>query len=419
MTGAAALARRLRRPGSLPGPAYLWYAGTGTAAAFLVIVLTKDAADRGDVPLVLAFFAATASGAALPLCLRAPITATVVQCAASAALAWGSAVDSGGPWPLTLPGIVIVVAQVGLMAVLHDWRIAAFAWWVTALACILMVALDPGGRTTSRADLTLVAYTTNSLLALLGGVFYRQRARIRRDLTEARQNVELEQSRRALVEERTRIARELHDVVAHSMSVIHMQATSARYRLPDLDDTTRAEFDEIAAGARSALGEMRQLLGVLRADRPGAAGNPVGERAPAPGFAQLPELVGNTHRRGTPTTLAVAPDLPTLPETTGTTVYRMVQEALSNAVRHAPGAEVGVTVGHEAGSLVVTVVNAPAPGPTGAAAHPDEDRPRHGLVGMAERAQLLGGTVAHGPQADGGFRVTARLPLSPGARSSR
>jgi signal transduction histidine kinase len=143
-------------------------------------------------------------------------------------------------------------------------------------------------------------------------------------------------------------------------------------------------------------------------------------------MAELAGLVHDADRRGAPTSLRVAPGLPPVSDTIGTTVYRIAQEALSNVVRHAPGAEAEVVVGTDTGTgtdhLVISVVNGPgsAPWPPAAAPEPaaGPDRTRHGLVGMRERTQLLGGSVAFGPDPGGGFRVTARLPLSPEPRSS-
>ncbi|WP_214403179.1 sensor histidine kinase [Pseudonocardia lacus] len=403
-----------------PRPAPLWYPCTAAVAAFLVIALAQDASAGHAVPLLVAFFAATASGAALPLSIPAPYAGALLQCAASGVLAWSGHTAPGQLWPLSTVSIVTVVGQVGLVAALHHWRTAVAVWWGTSLACMLLVVLDPGGREAGHAGPALVAYTGSALLVLIAVVSYRQRARIRRDLADARRDVEVAQARRALVEERTRIARELHDVVAHSMSVVHMQATSARYRLPYLDDAARAEFADIAAGARSAMGEMRRLLGVLRADDAEPGGQVTVGLAPAPGMAELAALVHDADRRGAPARLAVAPDLPPVSDTIGTTVYRIVQEALSNAVRHAPGAEAAVAIGTDAEYLVVTVENGPGTAPW---APPPADttgstRTRHGLVGMRERAELLGGSVTSGPDPDGGFRVTARLPLSPAPGST-
>jgi signal transduction histidine kinase len=298
--------------------------------------------------------------------------------------------------------IGVLVVHVGLVAVRHDWRVAVGVWWTLNGVRVAVVAADdrintPDGTT------VVVVLAVGSLVALLAGIGYRKRVRIREELAAARRDVAFEQERRSLAEERTRIARELHDVVAHSMSVIHMQATSAPYRLGDLDAAARAEFTSIAAGARGALGEMRQLLGVLR------GADTELDTAPAPGMAELPGLVGVTSRSGAPCTLVVDADVGDVPATVGTTIYRIVQEALSNVVRHANGAAATVRLSGERGGVTVTIVNGPG-GRAGFAAPDDPCRARHGLIGMRERVTHLGGELSHGPEPDGGFRVTAWLP---------
>ncbi|MFD7418269.1 sensor histidine kinase, partial [Kitasatospora purpeofusca] len=207
-----------------------------------------------------------------------------------------------------------------------------------------------------------------------------------------------------LLEERTRIARELHDVVAHHMSVITVQADSAPYRISGLSEPAQEEFASIAAAARESLGEMRRLLSVLRSD------GTEGDRAPQPGLDRLQQLVEATVRAGLPAELSLAAELGEVPPAVDLSAYRIVQEALANVVRHAPGARTQVSVRAAAGHLNVLVVNGPAPKP---AAPLESAGTGHGLVGMRERVRLTGGTLDTGPLPDGGFRVAARMPLPP------
>jgi signal transduction histidine kinase len=391
-------------PAGEPGPRrdsaeLLWFIGVSVLAAFTLIALALEA-DAAGVAAPVAFLASSLSCAALPVALRRPVVATVMQGAAVAALDLGASPEPGEPVQVPVVALGVVVVHVGLVAVHHDWPVAVGVWWTLNGVRVLVAAVDD--RITDETTLVVVL-AVSSLVVLLAGTGYRQRVRIRDELAAARRDVALEQERRSLVEERTRIARELHDVVAHSMSVIHMQATSAPYRLTHLDPATRSEFASIAAGARRALGEMRQLLGVLR----GADTEP--DTAPAPGLAELPELVATTSRSGAPCTLVVDPDVGDLPATLGTTVYRIVQEALSNVVRHADGAAAMVRLSRERGGVTVAVVNGPGDR-AGFVAPDDPDRVRHGLVGMRERVAQLGGELSHGPEPDGGFRVTAWLP---------
>jgi signal transduction histidine kinase len=393
---------------------FLWLATVSMLAAFAMIALAVEANRAGVDPFV-AYVASSVSCAALPLALRHPIVATVVQCAATATLDLsGSGHAASEPFPTMT--ICVLVAHVALIALRHGWQIAVGAWWTLAGVSVLLITLaGPDDKQTPYDEtLALVVLGSGSLIALIGGIAYRYRQRIRAELAAAQRDVEIEQERRTLVEERARIARELHDVVAHSMSVIHMQATSAPYRLPDVDPGTRSEFAAIATGAKGALGEMRQLLGVLRAT------DAEPETGPTPGLARLPELVEATSRYGGPVTLTVQPDVAPVPDTVGTTVYRIVQEALSNVVRHAPGASATVRVAREGTELVVTVANTLASGGTdgstargGAEAFDDPRRPRLGVTGMRERVARLGGEFSHGPEPSGGYQVTAQLPLPP------
>jgi signal transduction histidine kinase len=386
------------------GPQTLWTVIVSVLAAFCLIALAL-ASNTAGAPPVVAFLGSSLACAALVTALRWPVPATVMQCGAVAAL--GAGALSGH---LTEVGIAVLVGHVAIVTLRHRWWLAVGVWWTLLGTCVLITAMELGTGTEAGAGernetARLVVLAVSSLLVMLAGLAYRQRARISEELAAARRDVALEQERRSLIEERTRIARELHDVVAHGMSVIHMQAVSAPYRLERVDADTRAEFTAIADGARGALAEMRQLLGVLRA----TDAEPDAE--PAPNLDRLSELVEVTRRAGTPVTLEVDPAVQAASETVGTTVYRIAQEALSNVVRHAPGAPAAVHVSRDRSGLTVTVIN-------GAGPHPHLDpveqpgRPRLGLTGMRERVARLGGDLTFGPQPGGGFRVEARLPLA-------
>jgi signal transduction histidine kinase len=227
---------------------------------------------------------------------------------------------------------------------------------------------------------------------------------VRRDLAEQAEQTELERARRIALEERTRIARELHDVVAHHMSLMAIRAESAPHRLGALPDPeqVRGEFASLSGSAREALADMRRLLGVLRSDQPAA-------RAPQPGLTGLPGLIDSARQAGMTVELIAPPGLDRVPPGAGVCAYRIVQEALSNAGRHAPGAPVTVSVRHNADTVTLQVANGPGV-PAGPRAN--GHRPGHGLAGMRERAELLGGWLSAGAAPDGGFAVSAVLPLS-------
>jgi signal transduction histidine kinase len=226
-------------------------------------------------------------------------------------------------------------------------------------------------------------------------------------LSEQIEQVELEEAKRVVLEERTRIAREMHDVVAHHMSLIAVQAETAPYRLADLSDGAKEEFAALSATAREALNDVRRLLGVLRSDRPA-------ERDPQPQLRDVATLVEATRRAGVSVELSMPANGGTaVSHAVGLCAYRIVQEALSNAGRHAPGAPVHVTVERDPERLRLDVVNGP---PVLSAEIPAKGaRPGHGIAGMRERVAILGGSISAGPNAVGGFAVSAVLPLTEAA----
>lgn len=398
-------------------PGALWWLITGVGCLLLLTVAVPLSSAVYDVPLLVAFMAATTQCAALPVALVRPAVATLMQGAAITALALGGPVVDDVLWPVPVTGIVALCAHTAVLGLREGWRTAAAAWWFSVLLVLSLVVLDPNGRGVEVAGNSLIATTGSSVLVLVGTIAYRQRLLVRRQLLDARRDVELEQSRRALAEERTRIARELHDVVAHSMSVMHMQASTARFRLPQIGPEALDELDQIASTARVAMKEMRQILSVLR-DADGAV-----LKAPAPQLAQLHELAEAAARAGTPTDVHLSPAAAaaSLPGSVEVTAYRIAQEALSNVVRHAPGAQTTIDVDlDDAGALVVSVVNSPPTGalqPGGDVEDPGHTRAHLGLVGMRERVELVGGDLVHGPLPGGGFSVLAHLPAAGNVRA--
>jgi len=212
------------------------------------------------------------------------------------------------------------------------------------------------------------------------------------------------EAQQAVLEERTRIARELHDVVAHGMSVMVVQAGAAR-RILAKDDAEQATeaLRNIESTGRSALDEMRRLVGVLRA--PGD-GDTV-PRLPQPGIGDLQELLRNCREAGLDVSLRVEGEPRPLPSGLGLVVYRIAQEALTNTIRHAGPAQAQVCLEYAADELRLSVHD----DGRGAATSPPAE-PGHGLAGMRERVTLYGGKISVGPQAGGGFRVSAALPLA-------
>ncbi|MGN6172196.1 MAG: sensor histidine kinase [Streptosporangiaceae bacterium] len=270
------------------------------------------------------------------------------------------------------------------------WALTLIPWWLWLTADVP----DLNGPASATVIFTAAAVAVDSIGS---------RLRAQRALAVQTGRAEVERARRAVLEERTRIARELHDVVAHHMSLIAVRAETAPYRLTGLPESARAEFGSLSEVAREALAEMRRLLGVLRDDQPA-------DLAPQPELADLPSLVDTARQAGLSVDLSVPTGLERVPSGVGVCAYRIVQESLSNASLHAPGAAVSVSVGHGQGAVTLRGANGPGAAPD-PAVHEHEHGPGHGLTGMRERVALLGGSLSAGPSPDGGFVVSAMLPL--------
>jgi signal transduction histidine kinase len=241
-------------------------------------------------------------------------------------------------------------------------------------------------------------------LPLVLGVAVRNRRDYLAALVERAETAERtreEEARRRADEERLRIARDLHDLVAHSLVAINVQAgVAAHVQDPE---TSRQAFRDIKQVSGEALADLRTTLGVLRA---GDAEAPV---TPTPGLDQVADLAGVLRSSGVEVSLDLADDTADVPGPVGATAYRITQEALTNVMRHASPTRAHVSAVCDGPTLVLTVTNdEPAPG--------REPAPGsgHGLQGMRERAAALGGSLDAGPTADGGWLVRARLPLSAG-----
>ncbi|WP_031050629.1 sensor histidine kinase [Streptomyces sp. NRRL F-5650] len=392
-----------------------------------VVVLTADYGLNGAVASALA----VAQTAPLLLAVVRPLHAWYVVVAADVAGALALLTvdfDARLLWPFPPMELVGYVALCLALGLRERRRTLVLVWLATAGANVGLGFAAPHGAGARDLLLTILGGVTLLLSAAL-----RERYEAQRRLAEQETISEAERGRRTLLEERARIARELHDVVAHHMSVITVQADTAEYRLAALPPDAREEFTSIAATARESLGEMRRLLGVLRSEETR------GELAPQPGLPEIEQLVAATARTGAPvdfTPCATTVDAE-VPEAVGLSAYRIVQEALANVVRHAPGAATRVALsvsrpadadadadegaGAGAGAdegggaggarrLTVLVVNGPPPDPPSGPL--EAGGTGHGLVGMRERVRLVGGTLDVGPLPDGGFRVAARLPLT-------
>ncbi|OLT38777.1 two-component sensor histidine kinase [Saccharomonospora sp. CUA-673] len=238
------------------------------------------------------------------------------------------------------------------------------------------------------------------IAAAVGAAIGARRVELR-SLRQRAESAEREQHARAAqarTQERNRIAREMHDVLAHRISLVSMQAGVLDHRSDLGAEDSRVLVRSIADSSRRALEELREVLGVLRAE-------PDGPEPPQPSLEEVPNLVDEARSAGLDVILAT--DMPSVPsETVGRTCYRIVREGLTNAAKHAPGSRVSVTVErNDIGHLHVIVRNSPTPTPA-----PAPPVSGFGLLGLAERVQLAGGALDHRATADGGYVLTARLP---------
>ncbi|WUO43807.1 histidine kinase [Streptomyces sp. NBC_00285] len=215
-----------------------------------------------------------------------------------------------------------------------------------------------------------------------------------------------EELRRAAEQERARIARELHDVVTHNVSMMVIQAGAARRVLDAAPDQAREALLAVEAGGRAAMTELRHAMGLLTMNADDDAGDGSGRLVPQPGLDQVEALVRGVRESGVDVDLTVTGTSREVPPGAGLAAYRVVQEALTNTVKHAAGADVSVTVTHGTSDLRVEIADTGGT-PTTSAATGDG----RGLFGLRERLAVYGGTLRNGPTPDGGYRVQARIPL--------
>jgi signal transduction histidine kinase len=307
------------------------------------------------------------------------------------------------------PDAVFTVAgMVGQLAVAYLVALRYPRWVSAALtAPFALNAITPfAGQDDNVSGVALLVLV---VAAQVLGDAQRQRGEALAERDASRRAVAASRRDQAVMEERARIAHELHDVVAHHISMIAVQAETARLTTPGMPDEGQVRLAAIGDTARDALDEMRRLLDVLRTGDVVTA-----ERTPQPGLERLDALLDTARAAGTPVRLTLqGPSVP-LPTSVDLTAYRIVQEALTNARRHAPGATVEVEVDYGEHALHLRVRDdgpGPAPGRDSSERDGPEGHGGHGLVGMRERAALVGGALRSGPAEEGGFVVEADLPI--------
>jgi signal transduction histidine kinase len=224
--------------------------------------------------------------------------------------------------------------------------------------------------------------------------------RLRVDLANARAQAAEEAARRRSSEERLRIARELHDIIGHSLGTIAVQAGVGRHLMDSEPEKAADALDSIAKISRDSLDEVRSAVAALRDDEP--------PYRPAPSLADLPDLIETVRSTGLAVELKLPNDLEAIPRQTGAAVYRITREALTNVVRHAHAANASVQVEHHDGRVEVAIRDDGGGAGNGRG---QDSGGGHGIAGMRERAEALGGHLSAGPASDGGFLVSASLPI--------
>jgi signal transduction histidine kinase len=303
------------------------------------------------------------------------------------------------------PFLAVIVVMYGV----GSYAPRAWSYFGVGIGVLGMILINLVGDSPSDAG----SYIGTSLLAVVlpwaAGRAVKEWAQRALELERVNQALKAEQEQRSLLavaDERSRIARELHDVVAHSISVMVVQAEGAR-RMMDRDPKrAKAALDQIEGTGRAALVEMRRLLGVLRKERDGVV------RTPQPGTGTLDMLVDRAQEAGLDVRVAIDGQRKTLPAGIDVSVFRIIQEALTNALKHAGPTRADVLLTYHPDSIEVEIVDAGIVNgyePEGS----DPENPQHGLLGMKERVSLYGGEIATGPCEDGrdGYRVWARIPL--------
>jgi signal transduction histidine kinase len=304
------------------------------------------------------------------------------------------------PLPWSNGGIIAQALVLLLLALRVRPRAALAALAISFLAGLACLSYADPRHEDNLGPTTLVLTAVTVI-----GVALRGRRVARTQLIEQEVVAGEERARRTLLEERNRIARELHDVVAHHMSVVSIQAQVARHLVENPSDELKENLAGIRENAVEALTELRRVLGVLRSEDP----LPDGARyAPQPTLDRLDELVGNVRGAGLAVTVETTGEPRPLPPGVELSAFRIVQEALSNVLRHAPSARARVEIGYRPDGLTLRVANTAPDRPA-----PPARGPGHGLLGMRERVAMLGGELAAGPVPGSGYEVTAVLPAEP------
>ncbi|WP_262284039.1 sensor histidine kinase [Micromonospora sp. MA102] len=343
-----------------------------------------------DPPLAIL---ALGAGASLPLAFRrqrpVPVLAITVACAVTASLLGIGYTPFGSNAGPAVGLAMYTVAD----RMSRRVSLGALAGVVAATFCSAWVATWLHGGQENAVHVVAAA------VGWLVGDTVRTRRAFRTEMAVWQRRELAERTRLAIAEERVRVSREVHDVISHNLSVIAVRSGIGRLLFDTRPDEARTALAEIETVSRKALGEVRRLLGAVRGE---------GHTAPAPTLADLPALVAEVTSSGVEVTLERAELPPVLPSALELTVYRIVQEALTNVVKHAGRTRARVVVSYADEVLLVEVSDDGSRDGEGRQA----GEPGWGLVGIRERAALFGGTAETGLRRDGGFQVSVRFPVS-------
>jgi signal transduction histidine kinase len=367
----------------------------GAIAGALEIAAGRNESDAPDLPLALSMPVEAALTLVLLVRRRFPFAAPAGMLVAGAALSF---ID-GRLIPYTAAGFLAALAACFLLGMLTERRQAFVGLAIANAAVLIIVGNDPES---AAGDFVFIPLLFSAVWLVAFGFGRKlEQAREAEERAARLEREREEEARAAVAEERARIARELHDVVGHSVSVMTVQASGVRRLLRPDQEREREALLVVEQAGREALAEMRRLVGVLRRPEEAPA------LAPQPSLQHLDRLVDQAREAGLPVELRVEGEAAQLPAGLDLTAYRLVQEGLTNAIKHANATRAEVVVRYGEGQVELVVSDDGSGTSDG-----DADSGGHGLVGMRERVAVYGGELEAGQRPEGGYALRARLPLS-------
>ncbi|HEY9375084.1 MAG TPA: sensor histidine kinase [Streptomyces sp.] len=379
----------------------------GLALAVLVCMITGSFADPHGGPNGPTFGNRSPAAASVALMVLAAAALVLRRrspravLAATVSVSLAELVVADPAAPVAMSAVIALYTVASLSDRPTTWRVGVLTMTVLTGAAMFF------GKSPWYTQENLGLFAWTGMAAAAGDAVRSRRAFVAaiRERAERAERTREEEARRRVAEERLRIARDLHDVVAHHIALVNVQAGVAAHVMDRRPDQAKEALAHVRDASRSALNELRATVGLLR-----QSGDPEAPTEPAPGLAVLDELLGTFRNAGLPVELARADEDGSLPAAVDLAAYRIIQEALTNVRKHAgPDAKAEVSVVRVGRTVEVTVLDDGAPQP--AAAEP-VDTGGHGLVGMRERVTALGGTLTAAPRYGGGFRVQAILPVT-------